>query len=86
MILMVAMIRMMDRTITCPTLLHHHRRPDHMTATLLQDLATFHHPQDRTPVMEDHDPRTRQLITPLRLEDLRDLIRMDPEDGRQMHM
>lgn len=86
MILMEAMTPMKDRTTTCPTHLHHLRRPDPMMAPL-QDLATFRHPQDRTPVMEDQQPRTRRLITPRRLEqDLHDRIRMVPEGGRQMHM
>lgn len=97
MIPMGAMIHMMmGRAITCPIRLHHHRHPDQMTATLLQDLATFRHPQDPTPATVVHDHHTRQLITPLRLVQdllrnlmvtpLNDRIRMVPEGGRQMHM
>ena len=95
MTLMGAMIPMMDRTITCRIRHHHPRQPDPMAATLLpEDLVTFRHPPDPTLAMVDHDPRTRQLITPLRLGQgllrlvtrLSDRIRMVPEGGRQMHM
>lgn len=96
MIPMGAMIHMMGRTITCPIRHHHHQHPDQMTTTLLQDPATFHHPQDPTLATVVHDPRTHQLITPLRLVQdllrnlmvipLNDRIRMVPEGGRQMHM